>query len=226
MKTIFRISGVILLIFITYSCKKDNPSPVDYTGQIGTVNDIDGNSYPTIGIGSQIWLAENLKTTKYSNGDLIGTTTGSINGKYQWAYDDNESNVAIYGRLYTWYAATDSRNVCPTGWHLPTDSEWSTLTIFLGGDESIAGCKLKETGTTHWRSSNNLVTNESGFTALPGGCRAWDDFYNVGSSGYWWSSTAPTTSSFYRHIYDSDCALISDGIGYNYGFSVRCLKDN
>ena len=125
----------------------------------GTVPDIDGNVYNTVTIGTQVWMAENLKTTKYRNGDLIGTTTpatldisGESYTKYQWAYDGNESNVATYGRLYTWYAVTDTRNVCPTGWHVPTDAEWTTLTTFLGG-ESVAGGKLKETGTTHWAST-------------------------------------------------------------------------
>ena len=106
--------------------------------QPDSVKDIDGNVYRTITIGTQVWMAENLKTTKYRNGDLIGTTTpatlvieGESTPKYQWAYDGNESNVATYGRLYTWYVATDSRNVCPIGWHVPTDAEWTTLTDYL-----------------------------------------------------------------------------------------------
>src|SRR5512133_2727329 len=103
-----------------------------------SVKDIDGNVYQTITIGTQVWMVENLKTTKYRNGDLIGTTTpaslvieGESAPKYQWAYDGNESNVAIHGRLYTWYVATDSRNVCPTGWHVPSDAEWTVLTDYL-----------------------------------------------------------------------------------------------
>ena len=105
--------------------------------QANSVKDIDGNIYRTITIGTQVWMAENLKTTRYRNGDLIGTTTpatlvieGESAPKYQWAYDGNESNVATYGRLYTWYVATDSRNVCPIGWHVPTDAEWTVLTEF------------------------------------------------------------------------------------------------
>ena len=109
--------------------------------------------------------------------------------KYQWAYDGNESNVATYGRLYTWYAVTDSRNVCPTGWHVPTDAEWTTLTTFLGG-ENVAGGKLKETGTTHWTTPNTGATNETGFTALPSGYRYIDGtFLTIFSMGIWWSST-------------------------------------
>ena len=105
-----------------------------------TVTDIDGNVYQTVTIGTQVWMKENLKVTKYCNGDVIGTTTpasldisGEDTPKYQWAPNGDESNVAVYGRLYTWHAVTDSRNVCPTGWHLPDDAEWATLTTFLGG---------------------------------------------------------------------------------------------
>ena len=107
-----------------------------------TVTDIDNNVYNTVIIGTQIWLKENLKVTKYRNSDTITTT---------WAYNGNESNVSTYGRLYDWYAATDSRGLCPTGWHLPTDAEWTTLTDYLEG-LSVAGGKLKEAGTTHWNS--------------------------------------------------------------------------
>ena len=120
------------------------------------IKDIDGNTYKTVKIGKQHWMAENLKTTRYQNGDLIGTTTSlaidisnESNPKYQWAYEGNESFVESYGRLYTWYAATDERNVCPKTWHIPSDEEWSILTSYLGG-ASVAGGKLKETGTKHW----------------------------------------------------------------------------
>src|SRR4029078_12512714 len=152
--------GVFLILVI--SCKKDNETPA-------TVTDIDGNVYHTVTIGTQVWMVENLKTTKYRNGDLIGTTipatldiSSESTPKYQWAYKGEESNVATYGRLYTWYAVADSRNVCPTGWHVPSDAEWTTLTTYLGG-ESVAGGKLKENGTVHWESPNTGATNESGF---------------------------------------------------------------
>ena len=124
MKNRTGISVVIIIIILIQSCKKE----VDYSLQ-----DIDGNVYDnTVTIGTQIWMTENLRTTRYSNGDSIGTTTLDISGestpKYQWAYDGNESNVATYGRLYTWYAVTDSRNVCPVGWHVPSDAEWTEWT--------------------------------------------------------------------------------------------------
>jgi len=167
-----------LVLILTNSCKKEEDSN-------NKITDVDGNVYTSVTIGTQVWMVENLKTTKYSNGDLIGTTTpatldisGESTPKYQWAYDGNESNVATYGRLYTWYAVTDIRGVCPIGWHVPTDAEWTTLSIFLGGD-NVAGGKLKETGTTHWTTPNIEATNETDFTALPGGSRS-----NSGAFGY------------------------------------------
>jgi len=225
MKNLIIITIIIILIGILHSCKKD----VD-----NTIKDIDGNVYTSVTIGTQVWMVENLKTTRYRNGDLIGTTTPATldislesTPKYQWAYDGNESNVATYGRLYTWYAVTDSRNVCPTSWHVPTDAEWTTLTTYLGGD-SVAGGKLKETGTTHWIDPNWGATNESGFTALPGSLRwPYGAFSGVGVWGNWWSSTEySSTFTYYRTMgYDSSIA----GSLYtlkSYGFSVRCLRDN
>ena len=180
-------------------------------------------------------MAENLKTTKYRNGDIIGTTTpatldlsGETTPKYQWAYDGNESNVAIYGRLYTWYTVTDNRNVCPTGWHVPTDAEWTTLTTYLGG-KRVAGGKLKETGTTHWRSPNTGATNESCFTALPSGYRDSDGKYgDAVDYGAWWSSSErSTTDAYYRYMYRHS-SLVYRRSHYSdkrNGFSVRCLRD-
>jgi uncharacterized protein (TIGR02145 family) len=197
------------------------------------VLDIDGNSYNTVKIGTQVWMAENLKTTKYRNGDLIGTTTpatidisGESSPKYQWATNNNESNVAAYGRLYTWYAATDSRNICPTGWHLPTVAEWTTLSSYLGG-ESVAGGKLKETGTTHWISPNTGATNESGFTALPGGYRDnFGTFSLFGYTGNWWSSTEYSASDAnYRSLPYDFSNVRNSYYGKRGGFSVRCLHD-
>ena len=189
-------------------------------------SDGDNNNYPVVQIGTQIWMAENLKTKKYSTGDLIGTTatpfsdiTGETSPKYQWAYEGNESYVATYGRLYTWYAVTDSRNVCPVGWHVPTDGEWTILTTYLGG-ASVAGGKLKETGITHWNSSAG-ATNETGFTALPGGYRYSGDgsFARMTSYGYWWCST-------WNRWIDSGHANVYRGSDpQNFGYSIRCIKD-
>jgi uncharacterized protein (TIGR02145 family) len=223
------------LSVVSNSVSEWTPDVNVYSTKEEAINkDIDGNIYTTVKIGTQTWMKENLKTTKYRNGDPIGTTTpATLNisaetaPKYQWAYAGNESNVATYGRLYTWYAATDSRNICPTGWHLPTDSEWTTLTTFLGGGNDVGG-KLKETGTTHWLSPNAGATNSSGFTALPGGHRNDDwTFSTLGDSGTWWSSTEYNSDYPWNrgmNCYFSD--LYRDNRGSKAcGFSVRCVRD-
>jgi len=198
-----------------------------------TVRDIDGNFYKTIKIGTQVWMAENLKTTKYRNGDSIGTThpaTFDISGentpKYHWAYDGNERNVENYGRLYTWYAVTDSRNVCPTGLHIPTEEEWTTLTSYLGG-ESVAGGKLRETGTIHWKNPNTGATNESGFGARPGGYRYGNGtFFDIGGTGNWWSSTEVSgTNAWCYTIYNYQKNVYKHYIKKTTDLSVRCVMD-
>jgi uncharacterized protein (TIGR02145 family) len=196
---------------------------------LSTVTDVDGNTYNYVVIGSQAWMKENLKVTRYRNGDLIGTTipatldvSSETAPKYQWAYDGNESNVAVYGRLYTWHAITDSRNLCPVGWHIPSDIEWTTLSTYLGGI-NVAGGKMKETGTMHWISPNLGATNESGFTALPGGYRSDNGSYtSIGLDGHWWSST----DTWYRYIWSNSITINSDHSYMPFGFSVRCVKDN
>jgi uncharacterized protein (TIGR02145 family) len=198
-----------------------------------TVQDIGGNVYPIIIIGKQVWMKEDLKTTRYSNGDSIGTTTPTTlditnepTPKYQWAYDGNESNVEIYGRLYTWYAATDDRNICPTGWHVPTDADWSTLTTFLVG-EYVAGGKLKEKGITHWKSPNTGATNESGFTALPGGYRYGNGtFYDIGGTGNWWSSTEVSTNNAWCYTMYNNLRNVNKHYGKKTNdLSVRCVRE-
>ncbi len=138
----------------------DNNGICDYLQ--GTVSDIEGNTYKTIKIGTQTWMAENLKTTKYKDGSEIPNITN--NGDY----DNNPANSETYGRLYNWYTVDDDKGVCPEGWHVPDDAEYTVLTDYLGG-ESVAGGKMKETGTEHWNSPNTGATNESGFTGLPRG---------------------------------------------------------
>jgi uncharacterized protein (TIGR02145 family) len=223
MKDIFKISAVIIFIIITQSCKKE----VDNSFQ-----DIDGNVYNPIQVGTQVWMKENLRTTRYSNGDLIPTTTpvtldiqSETTPKYQWVSDGNTGNVAVYGRLYTWYAATDTRRVCPTGWHLPSDDEWTLLITYLGG-ETVAGGKLKETGVSHWTAPNTGATNETGFTALPGGYRGTAGIYDITTDGYWWTTTEYSNSvSYYRFISSSVSEANRLSCPKNYGFSIRCLQD-
>jgi uncharacterized protein (TIGR02145 family) len=228
MKNTLKTVVLILLglpILLNHSCKKDDNPPL---------TDQDGNVYTSVKIGTQVWMVENLKTTKYRNGDLIGTTspatldiTAEATPKYQWAYEGNEDDVATYGRLYTWFAAADPRGICPIGWHVPSDAEWDTLITFVGG-EINAFEKLIETGSTHWQRSYAGVTNSSGFTALPGGLRQpYGGFGGRSYDGIWWSSTmaTPATSSYlYISINNFMDALMEQG-SPSLGFSVRCLRD-
>ena len=196
----------------------------------GSVNDIDGNTYKTIQIGTQTWMAENLKTSKYNDGTLIPLTTdgtawtGLSTGGYCW-YDNNAPIYkGAYGAIYNWYTVNTGK-LCPAGWHTPSDAEWTVLVNYNGG-ESVAGDKLKETGVTHWLTPNTEATNQSGFTALPGGYRDnYGSFYHNGSYGYFWSATEySSTKAYYRAIMSSGVVTI-----YYYkeiGLSVRCLKDN
>ena len=164
-----------------------------------TVTDIDGNIYNSVTIGNQVWMAENLKTTKYQNGEAIPNVTDDtewsnlVTGAYS-DYNNDPSNSDTYGRLYNWYAVDDSRNICPSGWHVPNYSEWTTLENYLGG-YLVAGGKLKETGTTHWSSPNTGATNETGFTALPAGGRGSNpgDFIYLGERAVWWTSKDSVT---------------------------------
>ena len=195
------------------------------------VTDIDGNSYSTVAIGNQIWMKENLKVSKYRNGEAIPTglsnTTWAETTTGAYAiYNNDASNNTTYGKLYNWYAIADPRNVCPIGWHVPNDAEWTTLTTFLSG-ESVAGGKMKSTGTQYWFSPNASATNESGFTGLPGGYR-----YDTGTFGYsgglgaWWSSTAQdSNNAWYRYLFYYYGAAYRFDANKHYGYSVRCIKD-
>lgn len=197
----------------------------------GTVSDIDGNSYATVQIGNQEWMAENLKTTRYANGDVIP----KVSDPTQWSalttgawvhFNDNSQYENPYGKLYNWYAASDPRNVCPAGWHVPTDAEWDTLVTFLGGYQ-VAGGKMKVPGTAFWQSPNTGATNESGFSALPGGTRGSSGaFYSLGDLGVWWSSSADSSTLAWSRGLNYGNANVG---GNNYykegGFSVRCVRD-
>ena len=200
----------------------------------GSVTDIDGNIYKTITIGTQTWMAENLRTTTYRNGDAIPEVTGNtawigLNSDAYCNYDNNsdETAIATNGRLYNWFAVTDSRILAPAGWHIATDAEWSTMTSYLG-TENNAGGKLKETGNTHWNSPNNGATNASGFTALPCGRREYNTglFINDGYDGFWWTSSAYNPDySWYRYLHYDISAIYRANFHKQYGFSVRCVKD-
>jgi uncharacterized protein (TIGR02145 family) len=200
----------------------------------GTISDIDGNLYHTVTIGTQIWMAENLKTTKYQSGALIGTTTpaqlditAESNPKYQWPVGADEGKVATYGRLYTWYAITDGRNVCPVGWHIPTNAEWLITSNFLGG-VSVAGSKLREAGLIHYTGDNSDATNESGFTALPAGYRNQEGYFGgmYDNTGIWTSTPRSATEAYPITLNPGSTYIgFNTPFTMNFGFSVRCVKD-
>ncbi len=233
MKNLLKISYVILFIFLVHSCCKDEDN---------IIKDADGNVYTSKIIGTQTWMVENLKTTRYINGDLIGSTpteftliSNDPTSKYHWPdVDMNDEYVSSFGRLYTWYAVKDIRNVCPAGWHVPSDAEWVTLTDYLGG-VSLAGDKLKELcGEDSWRcypfSEGNTETNESGFTALPGGLHDYlfDHMANRREYevGYWWSSTEYSDTNAWALEISWGTPVVSSGkYEKRLGFSVRCLQD-
>ena len=192
--------------------------------------DYDNNNYPVVRIGNQIWMAENLKATHYNDGTGIPYISVSSSDGYCWYNNDPSTYKNTYGALYNWGAVFKDK-LCPTGWHMPSRSEWGTLTTFLGGD-TVAGGKLKETGTIHWNTPNTGATNESGFTALPGSMYyAWDDstFLPIGTNSYFWSRSSPIHSSDYWSWGESQCYNLgnsSDTLMHNVcGLSVRCLKD-
>jgi uncharacterized protein (TIGR02145 family) len=196
-----------------------------------TVTDVDGNVYNTVQIGTQCWTLTNLKVRKYRNGNGISTNLDNS----QWAsttsgafavYGNDATNADIYGNLYNWYAVNDSRGLCPTGWHVPSDAEWTTLEGHLGGS-SMAGGAMKSTGTTLWSSPNTGATNSSGFTALPGGYRINDGGFNfVGSNGYWWSSSSAGSGGAWSRVLGYGSANVYRGNdARRHGFSVRCARD-
>jgi len=215
-----------------------------YSGEIGTMTDIDGNIYQTVKIGEQWWMSENLKVTKYRNGETIP----NILGKTQWSnhytaaycsYENDDYNHSIYGKLYNWYAVDDSRGLAPDGWHIPNDEEWKQLEMFLGMSQLDAekqgyrgkyeGGKLKEIGTSLWEIPNTGATNETGFSALPGGCRDIDgNFFFKNQKSYFWMSIEWFSGDEYWN--NSELSYNSSGIGRSEysgqgGFSVRCVKD-
>ncbi|MBI4946226.1 MAG: fibrobacter succinogenes major paralogous domain-containing protein [Bacteroidetes bacterium] len=206
-------------------------STFSFTTLQNTVTDIDGNVYKTVTIGTQEWMTENLKVTHYRDGTPIPNLTDGI----AWmdartgawcSYNNDTNNLNTYGRLYNWYTVVDSRNLCPTGWHIPSDAEWATLATYLGAD-SISGGKLKETGTAHWLSPNTGATNETGFTALPGGYRYFTGQFNfIGNFCFFWTSSAVSTNyAYYRAITNNSAYLYSNNNLKMIGCTVRCVKD-
>jgi uncharacterized protein (TIGR02145 family) len=202
-------------------------APINFNQKLtyGSVTDIEGNVYKTIKIGTQTWMAENLRVTRYNDSTLYTNTYPVCS----WYNNDSAAFKDVYGGLYNWSYidrfSNGDKNVCPTGWHIPGDGDWTTLTDFLGG-ESTAADKLKEAGKSHWKDPNINATNESGFTALPGG------FYmgegSLGNNGFWWSSSLNTEinpSDVWIRIMYYQSGFVTRTYTKG-GFSIRCIKDN
>lgn len=198
----------------------------------GTVTDIDANVYKTIQIGAQTWMAENLKTTKYNDGNPILDATNwntwyyLSTDAYCWYNNDPWTYKTIYGALYNWYAVNTGK-LCPLGWHVPSYLDWGTLTNYLGGID-LAGGKIKEPGITHWTSPNAGATNESGFTALPNGIRNPSGSFSASMNGssLWWSESEGNNNLAECEFVNHDNTRLSSGItNKTYGFSIRCIQD-
>jgi len=194
------------------------------------VIDVDGNEYSTVTIGTQVWMAENLKTTKFNDGtDIPFITSNTI-----WAglttpgycyYDNSWGNGLIYGALYNWYTVNTGK-LCPTGWHVPTNEEWTTLITYLGSDTLVGG-KLKETGTAFWLSPNRGATNETGFSALGGGYRSSSGPFNaIKTSGLFWSSSEYIWDLVtFIGLYRITSNTLKSHADKPAGMSIRCIRD-
>ena len=220
------IAKIFLLLMFIPGCVK-----TDDNNHSETVTDIDGNVYGTVTIGSQVWMAGNLKTTRYRDGTPISNVTDPTlwynlsTGAY-CDYNNDPTYSATYGRLYNWYAV-NTGILAPAGWHVPLDAEWATLETFLGND-NIMGGKIKETGTSHWQSPNTAATNETGFTGLPAGFRSSSgSFYSLTYNGYWWTSTTGTDISYgiYRYVDFNLGSIYRNEDSKVDGNSVRCIRD-
>jgi len=232
---------LMTILLLSFGCGEDKMT--DPNGE-ETVIDIDGNVYRTVTIGTQVWMAENLKVTHYRNSDPIPNITDSIawgdltTGAY-CNYHDDANYASTYGRLYNGYAVHDDRNIAPAGWHVPSDDEWKQLEMYLGMSQSQAdsigwrgtdeGGKRKEVGTDHWRSPDTGATNESGFLALSGGNRDryYGYFQDMGNTAYFWTSTESDSRRTWSRYLFYDYSQVARGVytENEYGFSIRCVRN-
>jgi len=228
---LLRVTGNNILTYEQQNLQIMVNTTLDIVVTRTTVTGNDGEIYRTIKIGDQWWMAENLKETRYRNGDQVpNVTSGS-----EWAnlstdawcvYENSDSLAEIYGYLYNFNAVKDSRSIAPQGWHVPSDAEWTTLIDYLGGD-SVAGGKMKETCTVHWNSPNTGATNESGFSALPGGYRSSSsgNYRYLGEIAHFWFSEPDSSGHQGRLLTNDHSSVGSYGGSQRGGFSVRCVKD-
>jgi len=239
-KTRFLFTPLLLAVFVlllSNSCTVSKPvqnTPVMTNRTVvppsGTVADIDGNVYHIVNIGSQVWMAENLKTTKFNDGipipNITANSAWAILATPGYCFYENDANInkATYGAIYNWNTVSTNK-LCPKGWRVPSDADWTTLTNYLGG-ENAAGGKLKESGISHWVTPNDGANNSSGFTALPAGYRQDDgSFYNINDDDYWWSSTMSTPSnSWGRNVNYNYAYVTRDSYNKKMGYSVRCIR--
>lgn len=222
--------SLCLLMAILAGCKTGS----EKNSSLKYMNDVEGNSYAVIQIGSQTWMAENLGTTTFSDGtpiDRVEDYEGWANldiPAYCW-YNNDSANRDEFGAFYNYYTI-ETGKLCPEGWRIPTDEDWIELESYLGG-AAFAGGAMKETGTAHWKSPNTLASNESGFTALPGGYRSYNGTFNLQRiNGYWWSSSeknwyGDTGKIVFRNLQYKNQEISRHVAEKNNGFSVRCLKN-
>lgn len=224
----------IIIPGLSVANHKSNPT----SGYGPNITDVEGNSYKTVYIGKQQWMAENLKVSKYNDGAIIPNAVENskwLKTNKSWSYYNNDTlNNVKYGKLYNKYAVSSTlngnKNICPTGWHVPSDLEWTILTDYLGG-ELVAGGKMKESGNTIWNLPNTNATNSSLFNGTPGGKRDFEgNFLGIGFGGLWWSSTQDNSyppGTWIRSLSSSNGSIgrskeLDNGLD---GFSVRCLRD-
>jgi len=228
-----------LSLVITQSCSKEagDNTPVDNSIIFNpsltydSVTDIDGNVYKTITIGSQTWMAENLRTTHLNDGTPIPLVTApavweasSTPGYCNYNNTEDTSIINIYGRLYNWYAVNTGK-LSPTGWHVASQSDWVALIAFIGGAD-LAAYHLKEVGVRHWSSCSGSEINSTGFTALPAGCRyANGSYFHLHNYGWWWSTTEQYGFAWFVMLRYDQNPIFADYTPKNDGLSVRCVKD-
>jgi len=229
---VYQLFIISLLVITSSACNKDDNNEEPSDPNQGTVKDIEGNSYKTTKIGDQWWMAENLNTTKFRNGEnipyLAGSNEWTSTLSAGYCHSNNDTTLgAVYGLLYNWHAVDDGRKICPEGWHTPSNNDWSALVEFLGGNE-IAGGKLKQTGIDFWNSPNTDASNESGFSALPGGVRNANtgDFAGSGTTGSWWSASQQNIDKAgVWGLTTMNGAIATYNLDKNTGLSLRCIKD-
>ena len=232
-----KFSLVMALFFIFAGCERffsDPIPPIDYTGQIESIKDIEGNIYKTVGIGTQFWMAENLRTTKLNNGKILNNLTSNSRWGFSkipgYCYYNNDSlqYSTIFGPLYNFYVIS-SDSICPTGWHVRTEQDWNILKEYLGGG-LLAGGKMKDIYSKYWNSPNYCIANDYNFSALPGGSRRFDTglFYELGNEGNWWTSS--NIPQYQDHalimtIIKGNTYLSSNSRYKHEGVSIRCIKN-